>query len=55
MDIEHPVYVSEYDTPLTEVMAFKHRSSLSATNNKKQTIEKIFWNGKGEVNKTKLF
>ncbi len=54
-DIEHPVYVSEYDTPLTEVMAFKHRSSLSATNNKKKTIEKIFWNGKGEINRTTLF
>lgn len=55
MDMPHPVYVSEYVTPLKEVMAFKHRSSLSATNNKKQTIEKIFWNGKGNVNKTELF
>ena len=54
-DCPHPVYISEYATPFTEVMAFKHRSSLSATNNKKQTIEKIFWNGKGEPVKTNLF
>lgn len=54
-DCPHPVYVSEYDTPLIEVNAFTHRSSLSATNNKKKTIEKIFWNGKGQVNKTQLF
>jgi len=43
----HPVYISEYAAPFQEVHAFRHRSSLSATNNKKQTIEKIFWNGKG--------
>jgi len=50
-----PVYISEYQTPFTEVMAFTHRSSLSATNNKKKTIEKIFWNGKGNVTQTQLF
>lgn len=54
-DINHPVYVSEYQSPLKEVLAFKHRSSLSATNNKKQTVEKIFWNGKGECFNHKLF
>ena len=53
--INYPVYISEYDAPFQEVHAFTHRSSLSATNNKKQTIEKIFWNGKGNVNQTKLF
>jgi len=51
----YPVYISEYDAPFEEVFAFKHRSSLSATNNKKQTIEKIFWNGKGSPNKIHLF
>jgi len=54
-DIEHPVYVSEYEAPLIEVTAFKHRSSLSATNNKKKVVEKLFWNGKGNINSTTLF
>lgn len=54
-EIEHPVYVSEYDAPFEMVEMFSHRSSLSATNNKKKTIEKLFWNGKGEVYNTKLF
>lgn len=38
-----------------EVHSFEHNSSLSATNNGKKTIEKIFWNGKGEINKHTLF
>jgi hypothetical protein len=50
-----PAYLSEYNAPFEEVHAFKHRSSLSATNNKKVTIEKLFFNGKGNVNQTKLF
>lgn len=50
-----PVYISEYNAPFKEVHAFKHRSSLSATNNGKQVIEKLFWNGKGDINKTTLF
>lgn len=54
-DQPHPIYVSEYASPLTEVHAFKHSSSLSATNNKKQTIEKLFWNGKGEIFNHRLF
>jgi len=54
-DNPHPVYISEYDAPFQEIEAFTHRSSLSATNNKKKTIEKIFWNGKGNINQTKLF
>lgn len=54
-DQNHPVYISEYEAPFQEVEAFRHRSSLSATNNKKKTIERIFWNGKGNVTKTKLF
>lgn len=47
-EIEYPVYISEYNAPFIEIEAFEHRSSLSATNNKKKTIERIFWNGKGE-------
>lgn len=54
-DIEHPVYISEYYAPFECVEKFSHRSSLSATNNKKKTIESIFYNGKGNVNQTKLF
>lgn len=54
-EINHPVYISEYSAPFEEVAAFTHRSSLSATNNKKKTIEKIFWNGKGDITKTVLF
>lgn len=54
-DINYPVYISEYTAPFNEIHAFKHRSSLSSTNNKKQTIEKIFWNGKGEIIKNTLF
>jgi hypothetical protein len=54
-EIDYPVYISEYNAPFAEVEAFTHRSSLSATNNKKKTVEKIFWNGKGHVAQTKLF
>lgn len=54
-EIEHPVYISEYDAPFKMVEMFSHRSSLSATNNKKKTVEKLFWNGKGEIYNTKLF
>ena len=54
-DNPHPVYISEYDAPFAEVHAFTHRSSLSATNNKKKTVEKIFWNGNGNTNVTTLF
>ena len=38
-----------------EVHAFEHISKMSATNNKKNTIERLFWNGKGEANKHTLF
>ena len=54
-ECEYPVYISEYNAPFKEVFAFKHRSSLSATNNKKQVVEKIFWNGKGSIIKNTLF
>lgn len=55
MDIKHAVYVSEYQASLKEIDAFSHRSSLSATNNKKKTVEKLFWNGKGHAIHHTLF
>lgn len=54
-EIKHPVYISEYDAPFDKIEMFTHRSSLSATNNKKKTFESIFWNGKGLINGYKLF
>lgn len=54
-NLDSPAYLSEYNAPFEKVHAFKHRSSLSATNNNKQVFEKIFWNGKGNINKTTLF
>ena len=54
-EIEYPVYISEYDAPFEKIEMFKHRSSLSATNNKKKVFESIFWNGKGNIFKSTLF
>jgi len=54
-DCPHPVYISEYDAPFEKIHSFKHRSSLSATNNSKVTYENIYWNGKGNIFKGKLF
>ena len=54
-EIDVPVYISEYNSDFEEVHAFEHNSSLSATNNAKKTIERLFWNGKGEANKHTLF
>ena len=54
-EVDFPVYVSEYNSEFQEVHAFEHISKMSATNNKKNTIERLFWNGKGEANKHKLF
>ena len=44
----NPVFVSEYKAPddFKVVAEFKHRSILSATNNAKVTIEKVYWNGR---------
>ena len=53
-DSQYPIYISEYDAPFLEVTAFTHRSSLSATNNKKKTVEKLFWNEKGAALKATL-
>ena len=54
-EIEYPIYISEYDAPFEKIEMFAHRSSLSATNNKKKVFESIFWNGKGEITKQTLF
>lgn len=54
-NLDYPCYLSEYDAPFEKIETFKHRSSLSATNNKKKVFESIFWNGKGEINNYKLF
>ena len=44
----NPVFVSEYNAPddFKLVAEFKHMTTLSATNNAKRTIEKVYWNGK---------
>jgi len=44
----YPVFISEYNAPddFKIIAEFKHRSTLSATNNAKVTIEKLFWNGR---------
>ena len=55
LECPYPVYISEYSAPFEMIEMFSHRSSLSATNNKKKTIESIFWNGKGAIFQTKLF
>ena len=54
---DYPVYISEYDAPkeFTLVKQIAHRSTFSATNNAKKTIENLYWNGKGNPNKTTLF
>lgn len=54
-EVDFPVYVSEYSSEFEEIHAFKHNSSLSATNNAKKVVERLFWNGKGEANKHTLF
>jgi len=54
-NLDYPAYLSEYDAPFEKIEMFSHRSSLSATNNKKKVFESIFWNGKGEINKSTLF
>ena len=53
-EVDFPVYVSEYNSEFQEVHAFERISKMSATN-KKNTIERLFWNGKGEANKHTLF
>lgn len=44
----NPVFVSEYSAPddFKVVAEFEHRSTLSATNNAKVTLERVFWNGR---------
>jgi len=54
-NLDYPAYLSEYDAPFEKIEMFKHRSSLSATNNKKKVFESVFWNGKGNIIKNTLF
>ena len=54
-NLPYPAYLSEYDAPFEKIEMFAHRSSLSATNNKKKVFESIFWNGKGDIVKSTLF
>lgn len=53
--LDYPAYLSEYEAPFEKIEMFRHRSSLSATNNKKKVFESIFWNGKGNIHNNKLF
>ena len=50
-----PAYLSEYNAPFELVWQHNHRSTLSATNNAKTVKERLFWNGKGNITKTRLF
>jgi len=54
-NLDYPAYLSEYDAPFEKIESFKHRSSLSATNNKKKVFESIYYNGKGNPINQKLF
>jgi site-specific DNA-adenine methylase len=54
-NLDYPAYLSEYEAPFEKIEMFSHRSSLSATNNKKKVFESIYWNGKGEIIKNTLF
>ena len=54
INLDYPAYMSEYNSPFEVVCQYNHRSSLSATNNKKQVKEKLFWNGKGEIKSKQL-
>lgn len=50
----YKIYVSSYDFDLPCVYEIKHRSSLSATNNSKKVVEKIFCNRKDNEGSTQL-
>ena len=54
-NLPFPAYLSEYNAPFEVIEQYAHRSTLSATNNAKKTIEKLYWNGKGKPTKYKLF
>ncbi|AXK90508.1 N6 adenine-specific DNA methyltransferase [Cylindrospermopsis raciborskii virus RM-2018a] len=44
----NPVFISEYSMPVefNLIASFSHRSTYSATNNSKKTVENLYWNGK---------
>ena len=56
LECDFPVYISEYNMPkeFEQVCAFAHRSSFAVGRNDK-TVEKLFWNRKGEPFITTLF
>ncbi|MCP4984905.1 MAG: hypothetical protein GY928_02215 [Colwellia sp.] len=54
-NVPNPAYLSEYDAPFELIWQHNHRSTLSATNNHKTVKERLFWNGKGDITKTRLF
>lgn len=43
---QYKIYLSSYEAPMEEVMSIEHRSVLSATNNSKKVLEKLFVNHK---------
>ena len=53
--LPHPAYMSEYDAPFEQIEQFHHRSTFSASNNKRVVKEKLFWNGVGYITNYKLF
>ena len=50
----YKIYVSSYDFDLPCVLELSHRSTLSATNNSKKVVEKLFCNRQEDIN-YKLF
>ena len=50
----YKIYVSSYEFDLPCVFELSHRSSLSATNNSKKVVEKLFCNQE-ELTKGSLF
>lgn len=53
--VDFPVYISEYAAPFECVEVFAHKALLNQNDNNKKVVERLFWNGKGEVFKHKLF
>ena len=52
---KYPVYLSSYESHLTCVAEFAHRSTLSSSNNSKQTVERLFSNVKSRFVQKDLF
>ena len=45
--INVPVYVSSYESPLQTVLEMKHRTTMNSAKSKEQSqrTERLFWNG----------